>query len=136
MSGSERGTEDGALRLELARDADAPALARAAVAGFCDGQKFSSGTMATLRLLVSEIVTNAVVHPDVDPSGEIELRARIDGDAVRIEVSDAGPGFVPVARDPRRLSGGYGLYLLEKASARWGVTGTPRTTVWFEVPAG
>jgi anti-sigma regulatory factor (Ser/Thr protein kinase) len=121
------------LRLQLERNVEAASLARAAVLGFCEGRELSPGTIATLMLLTSEIVTNAVIHPDVDPPGLIGLYVRLNRDTVRIEVSDTGSGFTPQPRDPSRLQGGYGLYLVEKESKRWGVDQTPHTSVWFEV---
>jgi hypothetical protein len=50
-----------------------------------------------------------------------------------VSVTDAGEGFVPSRRDPARVEGGYGLYLLEKAASRWGVDAGSPTTVWFEL---
>jgi anti-sigma regulatory factor (Ser/Thr protein kinase) len=121
------------LELQLERTSEAPSLARAAVAGFSDDRGLSPSTISTLVLLVSEIVTNAVIHPDADLPGMISLCARLDHGTVRIEVSDPGSGFTPSPRDPDHLAGGYGLYLLDKQSARWGVEPTPRTRVWFEL---
>ena len=121
------------LQLELERNFETPALARAAIAGFCEDRDFSPSTMATLTLLVSEVVTNAVIHPDVEPPGIVGIYARLDEERVRVEVSDPGQRFTPEPRDPSRLEGGYGLYLLEKEAASWGVDPEPRTTVWFEV---
>ena len=121
------------LELELERSVDAPSVARAAIVGFCQDSDSSPSTIATVMLLVSEIVTNAVVHPDVDPPGTVELFAQLGKDIIRVEVSDDGTGFTPKKRNPGQLGGGFGLYLLEKESARWGVESTPRTKVWFEV---
>jgi anti-sigma regulatory factor (Ser/Thr protein kinase) len=92
--------------------------------------------MATLTLLVSEIVTNAVIHPEVDPPGMIEFQAQSGEAVIRVEVSDQGSGFLPKPRDRDRPKGGFGLFLLDKQAVRWGVESVPRTTVWFEVPAG
>ena len=121
------------LELELERNVDAPSVARAAIVGFCQDSDSSPSTIATVMLLVSEIVTNAVVHPDVDPRGTVELFAQLGKEIIRVEVSDEGTGFTPKKRNPGQLGGGFGLYLLEKESARWGVESTPRTKVWFEV---
>jgi anti-sigma regulatory factor (Ser/Thr protein kinase) len=121
------------LRLKFERNDEAPSLARAAVLGFCEDLDLSPSTVATLTLLVSEVVTNAVIHPDVDPPGPIALCARIGRGRIRIEVSDNGSGFTPKARDPDRLEGGYGLYLVEKEATCWGVEQAPTTTVWFEL---
>jgi anti-sigma regulatory factor (Ser/Thr protein kinase) len=81
------------------------------------------------KLLVSELVTNAVVHGQ----GKITLRADIDEDRLRAEVIDEGSGFERVVRDHTLDHlGGWGLTLVETESSRWGVhEGT--THVWFEV---
>lgn len=121
------------LELELERSVDAPSVARAAIVGFCQDSDSSPSTIATVMLLVSEIVTNAVVHPDVDPPGKVELFAQLGKEIIRVEVSDEGTGFTPRKRNPGQLGGGFGLYLLEKESVRWGVESSPHTKVWFEV---
>jgi anti-sigma regulatory factor (Ser/Thr protein kinase) len=121
------------LEIELERNVDAPSLARAAIVGFCQDSESSPSTIATVMLLVSETVTNAVVHPDLAPAGKIGLYARLDKEVIRVEVSDEGRGFTPRPRNPGQLGGGFGLYLLEKESARWGIESTPHTKVWFEV---
>jgi anti-sigma regulatory factor (Ser/Thr protein kinase) len=127
----EEGRSD--LELALERTADAPALARAAINGFCHGRDFSPNAISTLVLLVSEVVTNAVIHPDDDLREPITVYAKLMKDAVRVEVKDAGPRFSPQPRNPDRVDGGYGLYLLEQEAARWGVGADASTTVWFEV---
>jgi anti-sigma regulatory factor (Ser/Thr protein kinase) len=86
-------------------------------------------------LLVSELVTNAVIHPAVEPPAEISLLARLAGTVIRVEITDRGSGFTPQERDHTRVDGGYGLYLLDKAATRWGVERRDGTTVWFELPA-
>lgn len=128
--------EDGgsALRLDFERTDEAPSLARAAVRGFCEDQQVSAATAATVMLLVSELVTNAVIHPEADLAGMIGLSAWITDATIRIEVSDEGSGFTPQPRDPRRLKG-YGLYLVKSQSNQWGIERTPQTTVWFELEA-
>ncbi|MGH2872772.1 MAG: ATP-binding protein [Solirubrobacteraceae bacterium] len=121
------------LTLELKRDPEAPSLARAAIVGFCEARELSPATIATVTLLVSEVVTNAVVHPDAEPPGAVALNAYADPGTIRVEVSDQGGGFTPRLHDPSRLEGGYGLYLVDKEATRWGVEAAPKTTVWFEV---
>ncbi|MFF0723492.1 ATP-binding protein [Streptomyces sp. NPDC004134] len=70
-------------------------------------------------LVVSELVTNAVVHARVPPGREIQTRfVRQDG-GVRIEVHDASSVW-PVRRAPDE-AGGYGLLLVETLSSWWGV---------------
>ena len=122
------------LRLELQRDVEAPAIARAAVAGRFESLGLDGSVSSTLALLVSEVVSNAVRHSAGPRDALIELVAEATADAIRIAVTDAGEGFTPQPRNPGRTHDGYGLYLLEKVSARWGVESRGPTTVWFELP--
>lgn len=123
-----------ALRINLEQSPHAPALARAAITGFSDGSEIASARIATIVLLVSEVVTNAVIHSSAPPRTDILLCARMtDTGAVRIEVTDGGNGFDPQPRDPSRPGGGYGLYLVEREALRWGVDRTGGTRVWFEL---
>jgi anti-sigma regulatory factor (Ser/Thr protein kinase) len=116
---------------DLPRDARAPALARRMVDDF-DGL-VSSRTAEQARLLLSEVVTNAVRHGAGD-----RVRILIDGvqgGELRCEVMDEGDGFVPKARDkPTMVEGGWGLHLVETLSRRWGVR-EGSTHVWFELAA-
>jgi len=83
----------------------------------------------TLRLLVSELVTNAVRH--ADGAEPVEVHAHWDGE-VRIEVSDYGPGFTPKPRFGRLDEpGGFGLFLVGRLADHWGVETDNGTTVWF-----
>lgn len=87
-----------------------------------------------LRLLVSEVVTNAIRHAGLSPSDAIELRISVDRTRVRVEVHDAGPGFEPPDA-PRTIyqESGFGLFLVDRLADRWGVTTDEGTTVWFEI---
>lgn len=124
-----------ALHLVLEAGPHAPAEARAAIAEFSESHGLKSDTLATVMLLVSEVVTNAVVHPEIQPPAEISILASLADAMLHVEITDQGAGFTPEARDPRRVDGGYGLYLLDKAAARWGIERRAGTTVWFDVPA-
>ena len=124
-----------ALRLELAAGDEAPSVARAAVTGFCQAREIPADAVATLRLLVSEVVTNAVVHAGAKAGAAIELSVRVDAGVVRVEVTAQGSGFTPRPRDPAQVGGGFGLHLLEQESKRWGVFQRDGTMVWLEVSA-
>ncbi|HEY5262410.1 MAG TPA: ATP-binding protein [Solirubrobacteraceae bacterium] len=122
------------LRISLEHAPNAPALARAAITGFSDGSDIAPSRLATLLLLVSEIVTNAVIHSSAPAPTEIVLCARrIDPSAVRVEVIDGGRGFTPRPRDPDQPGGGYGLFLVEREALSWGVDRKGGTRVWFEL---
>jgi anti-sigma regulatory factor (Ser/Thr protein kinase) len=126
-------TPEAPLRLALARNVEAPGIARAAVSELCREIALEGSACQTLVLLVSEVVSNAVLHSRGPSDARIALTATVSEDVVRVEVTDGGDGFTPGQRDPARLDGGYGLYLLEKASSRWGVDPSGPTSVWFEL---
>jgi anti-sigma regulatory factor (Ser/Thr protein kinase) len=128
----------GSLRLDLRRDVQAPAIARAAVDGWCPELEGGQARLETLLLLVSEIVTNAVMHSRAPADAPIVLTASVAGQKVEVAVIDAGEGFTPPARrtpgaSDRMTIGGYGLYVVDCAASRWGVDGVGGTRVWFEL---
>ena len=95
-------------------------------------ERLTPSQLETARLLVTEVVTNAVRH--VDRDGAIGLRLSVCEDRVRVEVLDPGTGFQPRARTADSpLNGSWGLHFLEVLSDRWGVDRGERNTVWFEL---
>jgi anti-sigma regulatory factor (Ser/Thr protein kinase) len=132
--GERPGGEQGTLRVRLERDPSAPSLARAAVSDFSRERELSAKSLDTLALLVSELVSNAVLHSDAPSGSDIHLSARLVGsDAIRVEVTDHGSGFVATPRDPDRLEGGYGLFLVDSQATKWGIERRCGTRVWFEI---
>jgi anti-sigma regulatory factor (Ser/Thr protein kinase) len=122
------------LELDLERTVDAPGIARAAVTDYSRDLGLSRSTLQTLVLLVSEVVSNAVLHSSSARNAPIMLTASVTPDAVRITVTDGGGGFTPRQRDPASINDGYGLYLVDKAASCWGVNAAGPTSVWFELP--
>lgn len=103
-------------------------VARAAVSDAVR-DRVSQETLATLRLLVTEVVSNALRH---GPAGRpVDLALVTDGE-VFIEVIDQGHGFRPPqgALDPE-VPGGFGLQLVSTLARRWGIEGPDSTRVWF-----
>ena len=87
-----------------------------------------------IRLLVSELVTNAVRHSDAPGNGEICVDVTIESRRLRVEVADAGAGFEPQPRDDEMSRpGGWGLYLVDRIADRWGVIRNHLNRVWFEI---
>jgi anti-sigma regulatory factor (Ser/Thr protein kinase) len=121
------------FKLELKRDLQAPSVARAAASGRCEGLALSRSLRHTLILLVSEIVSNALLHSSAPADAPILLTTSITDEAIRVTVTDTGDGFTPVSRKPEATRGGYGLYLVDKAARRWGVDRVGGTRVWFEL---
>jgi anti-sigma regulatory factor (Ser/Thr protein kinase) len=116
----------------LAVTPEAAAEARRALAALAG--HLPDGQMPDVRLLVSELVTNAVRHANLDRSDAIDLVIELAGRTLRVEVHDPGGGFVPSAPspDPARPSG-WGLYLVAELADRWGVHSDDKTLVWFEL---
>jgi len=117
------------IDVELPSTASAPARARGALDQI-EGS-ISPERMRDVRLLVSELVTNAVRHA----GGEaVRLVVALTGSLLRIEVHDLGRGFElrPPPSDPLRSSG-WGLVLVDELADRWGIDHHPRTRVWFEM---
>jgi len=83
-------------------------------------------------LLVSEVVTNAILHAGTP----IEVTLRLDG-GLRVEVAD-GSEHLPVRRRYATTAGtGRGLMMLEELADAWGVQRRPGgKVVWFELGRG
>jgi serine/threonine-protein kinase RsbW len=114
----------GTLELTLPAEPGSVAEARTRV---CEA--IGDRDVDTLRLLVSEVVTNAVRHGDA--TQPVELHASWNSE-VRIEVSDRGDGFTPAPRQGALDEpGGFGLFLVGELADRWGVDTDGATTVWF-----
>jgi anti-sigma regulatory factor (Ser/Thr protein kinase) len=120
------------LERQLPVSPEAASEARQALKDFDDAA--FDGRLRDVRLLVSELVTNAVRHADLDAGDTIVLVIDLGADSLRVEVHDPGGGFVPraPAPDPARPSG-WGLYLVAELADRWGVDSDDQTLVWFEL---
>ena len=117
-------------RTHLERDLRSSATARRFVTETLRRWKCDD-VLEAVTLLVSELVTNSVVHAGSDA----EVAVLLKPDALRIEVTDQGSG-IPWSRDaPPDATSGRGLAMVEKLSSAWGVeAGDGGKTVWFEVP--
>lgn len=126
------------IDLLLAPDTEAPSVARRSLGEMqeCLGAE----QLEYARLLVTEVVTNCVLHAALRPEDEIRLWAAAFPGVVRVEVRDPGPGFekppsggLSSLRPGVGAEHGRGLYLLERLSDRWGVDFEGSTRVWFEI---
>jgi anti-sigma regulatory factor (Ser/Thr protein kinase) len=88
-----------------------------------------------VRLVVSELVTNSILHAGLSTKDQISLTVAVSAGSVRGRVCDPGPGFeVPSEPRPRRdLRGGWGLPIVETISDRWGVEQNSHACVCFEI---
>ncbi len=90
-------------------------------------------TKDAVTLMLSEVATNALVYGRT----EFHVSIEVSDDAVRVEVSDGGPGTptagaTPPPTDPR----GRGLLIVSGLARAWGVEPARLgmgKTVWFTV---
>lgn len=90
-------------------------------------------TVEAALLLASEVVTNAVIHGD--GMVQVALR-RVNGAALRVEVSDNGGGMPLIGAQRADAESGRGMAMVEMLSSRWGTdlaVGPLGKMVWFEV---
>jgi anti-sigma regulatory factor (Ser/Thr protein kinase) len=99
---------DGAPDIREARNTVAEELAR---------RGWSAPDIDRVRLVVSELAANAVLHART----HFEVHCEIDSDA-RIQVVDWSPGHLPQVREvePER-PGGLGMHLVDELVDDWGV---------------
>jgi anti-sigma regulatory factor (Ser/Thr protein kinase) len=98
------------------------------------GSRVPVSVLETLSLLVSELVSNAVLHTD----GEVVVGTELDGDRVRVTVRDHDPdsarAVVPQASRSSSEASGRGLMIVSSLAERWGVDVTDDAkVVWVEL---
>jgi anti-sigma regulatory factor (Ser/Thr protein kinase) len=126
------------IDVKLRCEPTAPRLARIEIREAAKRGRLPEEESATATLLTSELVTNAVIHPQQPPDVPLGLRISSYEDHFRVEVTDSGTGFDPLTGDPRRReTGGNGLLLVDQLASRWGTTshhhGQQGFCVWFEL---
>lgn len=117
-------------RAHLERDPRSSAAARRFVEETL--QRWDCGELLdTVNLLVSELVTNSVLHAE----SAADIAVLLKSDSVRIEVSDTGADLPELHGPSEQATSGRGVALVEMLSSAWGVEPTAEgKTVWFEVP--
>jgi CheY-like chemotaxis protein len=118
----------GAMTAALPADVSAVPRARDFVRGLLGAR--DAELVATVELLVSELVTNAVVHASSAPRVEVQL----EGATARVQVFDDDPTLPTAGEASTSALGGRGLFLVEQLATRWG---TERhgdgKVIWFEL---
>jgi CheY-like chemotaxis protein/serine phosphatase RsbU (regulator of sigma subunit)/anti-sigma regulatory factor (Ser/Thr protein kinase) len=100
------------------------ARARGFVTGALEDWGFGAEA-ASFELMVSELVSNALVHG----SGAISVEVSRDDGNVRLEVTDDGGSTSPHIED--KAMGGWGLQFVDELADRWGSEKRgERTLVW------
>lgn len=86
-----------------------------------------------IKLMVSELVTDGIVHGGTGTSEAPVMLDLCVGDDIQCRVRDRGRGFAARAARGTRDGGGLRLSLVEALADRWGMQCSPQLTeVWFE----
>ena len=86
----------------------------------------------TVTLLVSELVTNAVVHA----RSEVDVTVQLKHGSVRVEVLDQGETVPRRRAAGDEATSGRGVEMIELLATAWGVDVLEQgKRIWFEVPS-
>lgn len=120
------------LELTVGEQPDAVPRARELATAALAGR--AAGIVEDVRLVVTELVTNALLHG----RGPVEVRVVESGAAVRLEVEDASPELPVPARHSTETLTGRGLAMVARLATSWGAetTGTGRKVVWAQLEEG
>jgi anti-sigma regulatory factor (Ser/Thr protein kinase) len=128
------GADTSEYRIVVSADTDASRVAREFVEHHSDS--LDRDVVDDAKLMVSELVTNAVMHGQ--PA--ITLCVTLDPPLIGVSVQDEGEDMPPTAvRAPAlTAASGRGLMIIDSIASRWGVVpreSGPGKTVWFRLDA-
>lgn len=116
------------LKVELARHRSCGATARRVAEEYA-GDELNRGELDDLKLVVTELVSNAYLHG----KGRIWMKLDRHPQGIRVEVIDQGEGAAVKVRPRRSVERGHGLKIVDRLASAWGAhEGT--THVWAELP--
>ncbi len=93
---------DNEMKLEFISKSNNEAFARIAVAAFVSQLDPTIEELADIKTVVSEAVTNSIIHGYEDREGIIKVQCKLFGNSVIIEISDSGKGIedIELAKEP------------------------------------
>jgi serine/threonine-protein kinase RsbW len=113
----------GPVSMSLPFSAASAREVRRALAGWLRNHDFADGVIDDARLVVTELVGNAIRHATPLPNGTLLVRWRIEDGGLLITVCDGGGVTVPIRLEPGPDAlGGRGLRIVEALGSAW----------WFE----
>jgi anti-sigma regulatory factor (Ser/Thr protein kinase) len=118
-------------QVDLPGGLQAPQHARRAIEEHF-GVEVDAEMLASVELLTTELVSNAVRHGGADEQHVVVLHLALAPGCLRVEVCDPGDGFTAGSPQPYG-EGGYGLFLVSEVSSRWGVAREHGNITWFEM---
>jgi stage II sporulation protein AB (anti-sigma F factor) len=86
------------MELKLLSLSENEGFARSVVGAFATQLDPTLEEVADIKTAVSEAVTNCIVHAYPDTVGEIVIAAELDGQTLRVSVTDSGVGIADVAQ--------------------------------------
>jgi hypothetical protein len=118
-------------RLYLLPKAESARLARSAlepVRQFLDKTRFED-----LRLVIHELIIEAVGGLDSTQRERISLQVECDADRVRASIGDGASAYFLPSRVPQPGEVGWAVYLVQRLADVWGVRRDgDRSAVWVE----
>jgi anti-sigma regulatory factor (Ser/Thr protein kinase) len=91
-------------------------------------------SLSAIELVISEVVTNALVHAPRTPALVARYRL-LDGAVLRFEVQDDAPAPPRLRAREADRPGGLGMHIVSALTTAWGCTPTvaPGKVVWFTI---
>ena len=132
-----------ALRMEFDGISENEAFSRQVISLFAASLDPTLEEISDLRVVISEAVTNSVVHAYKNKGGKIKIHARIfDDRTMKIKIQDFGCGIADIEKcmeplyttDPSGERGGMGFAIMQAMSRKFRVTSRPGigTTLYIE----
>jgi anti-sigma regulatory factor (Ser/Thr protein kinase) len=120
----------GAVVERFAPERGSPRRARRFVAGFLEQLELDGDCRYAAELLVSELVTNALLHARSATRVEVS-RTEL---GIKVVVHDESPALPALRRLDEAYPAGRGLLLVDRIAHAWGVERTSGgKAVWFEL---
>ncbi len=98
----------------------APAMGRRVLEGL--GDRVPGAVLEDARLLLTEVMTNAIRHAGLDGTDPVDVLIRPGASSLAVEVGDGGRGF---DLGERLHGAGWGLLLLDRLADAWSVEERP-----------
>lgn len=109
--------------LTLPHEVSAVGTARSALDRYLQGHAVETERRHDARLVLSELISNAIRHAPPLPSGELQVRWGLDAEHIYLEVTDGRGQTEPqqvTASHPESI-GGRGLAIVTVLTTSWGV---------------